>query len=138
MQIIFDNFYANNIIEFKSTSSFELINPLVMYGEHSYKNNSNYYLIIKPNGINENKLKILVNFEKYNFNEEIELNNFLISQKNNSGFIIPREGSQKSYLQLLSCNKDNSILFEIYDNFYKNILIQDFSSSDQFKYYPLK
>ena len=134
----FDNFYANNIIEFKSTSSFELINPLVMYGEHSYKNNSNYYLIIKPNGINEKKLKIMINFEKYDFSEEIELNNFLISQKNNSGFIIPREGSQKSYLQLLSCSKDNSILFEIYDNFYKNILIQDFSSSDQFKYYPLE
>lgn len=84
------------------------------------------------------KLKIMINFEKYDFSEEIELNNFLISQKNNSGFIIPREGSQKSYLQLLSCSKDNSILFEIYDNFYKNILIQDFSSSDQFKYYPLE
>ena len=133
-----DLFYANDILDYKNKSSFELINPLIIYGERSYKTNSNYYLIIKPNGINENKLKILINYEKYDFNEEIELNSFLISQKNSSGFIIPREGIQKSYLQLLSCSKDNSIFFDIYDNLYKNILIQDFSSSDQFKYYPIE
>ena len=134
----FDNFYASDIFEFKNKSSFELINPLIMHGELSYKNNSNYYLIIKPNKIIENKLKFLLNYENYDFNEEVNLNNFVISQKNKSGFIIPREDFQKSYLQILSCRKDNLIFFEIYDNFYKNIIIQDFSSIDQFKYYPIE
>jgi hypothetical protein len=84
-------------------------------------------LIIKPKEKNEN-LKIIINFEKYDFFNEKELNNFFIlkiPEKNKTGIIILSENRKESYIQMVSCENDKFINFQIYDTFYKNKYLFD-------------
>ena len=139
----FDNFYLdiNHINNISNNSYFELLNPYIIYNKDFYdKNNLNYYLIIKPKEKNEN-LKIIINFEKYDFFNETELNNFFIlkiPEKYKTGIIILSENRKESYIQMVSCENDKFINFQIYDTFYKNNYLFDVLSTNQFKYYTLK
>ena len=65
------------------------------------KNNTDYYLIIKPTKKSE-KLIITIYYDKYDYFTESELNNFFILKENNSGIIIKSEKRPKSYIQMIS------------------------------------
>ena len=142
--IIYPNYknnynFINNKINYENYSYFEIINPLRIYNEGLYdRQNTNYYIIVKP--YENTKINIKIDFEKYDFEKVLELNSYytLSLDKDDVGFIIPNEKRIKSYIQMFSCEKNKSIKFQIYDNFYKNEYTNDTFSNNQFKYYPLE
>ena len=137
---IADNFYLN-INSYSTNSTFELLNPFIMKSKSINNNNIlNYYLIMKPSDKIEN-IKIQINFEKYDFFQEVEFNTFYvlkIPEKNESGIIIPSENRPKSYIQMFSCEIDKLIHFEIYNSFYKNQYISDYLPSEQYHFYNVE
>ena len=130
-----DNFYYSN------NSNFVLLNPSIMKSKYSNNNNfPNYYLIIKPCEKIE-KIKIQINFEKYDFFQEIELNTFYalkIPEKNESGIIISSINRPKSYIQMFLCDIDILTHFEIYNSFYKNEYISDYLNTEQYSFYNIE
>ena len=137
----FDNFYFNSNNDYKNISSFEILNPFILNNKFLYNKNNNYYLIIKPNQV-INNLKLKINYEKYELNEEIKIDSTSIltleGKNNKTGIIIPSNVNQKSYLQMISCEKNKLIEFEIYDVFYKNLFILDSFTSFQYNYLAIE
>ena len=132
-----DNLYLNN-------SFYEIINPYVVESEFFKNDNLNYYIIIKSKRENEN-INIEISYEKYDFSIEAKINSVFILKLpekdkiiNKTGIIIPYQNRTKSFIQMLSCNNNNLVTFEIYDNIYKRNLINDKLVIEQYHYYNIE